>query len=398
MTKPDHRKHDHWEQWETDAQTDDRDTVMSRILDELEADEIHGLSITAQNGTTYYGVVSQSTTNSGGEVIDIRTIVIDLGKETVKVSSNGIWLPREGDVLDSVTSLVARTTTDVAVGSDAEPMTDSAIDVDLDSLLSTELAEDDYNPSGWGEDWGNGQGAPPEVYEFVDRLREAGVETERFSRLNYGEKSPWERYANRGASGLMGNYGVEMLEDDPLIVIDVDDPEEAPLEQLPETYAVSSPHGDDRRAHHFYKVPDSEAVKEHFGSWAVKPGWGDVWIGGEYVVGPGCVLDGCGKDHCTDCASPDGGRYEVLRDEPIEDIETDELIDLLESSWLEDDDDDVQEETVEVVDHDRDDEQDEEDDELVECADCGAVVDHDEADLVDRGGSPAYVCAGGECA
>lgn len=381
-------------------------TVRERIEEELDAEQIHGITVTAKRGTTTYCVVSQTKEQHGGEVVDLRTVVVDLAEETVKVSDNGLWIPRDSETLEGLTQVVARTTTEVGSGREYdEPVRASIDEVDVDDLLATEIAPDDYDPGvdGWGDSWGNGQGAPPEIHEFVDRLLEADVETERFSRLDYGAKSPWERYANRPASELMGNYGVETLEDDPLIVIDVDDPEDAPLDELPETYAVSSPHGDDRRAHHFYRVEGKEAVYDHFGSWAVKPGWGDVWIAGEYVVGPGSMLNGCQKDDCHECAKPEGGRYTVHRDTAIESLDADDLIDLLESSWSRDEDDEdaddldgADEPEQDAVETDAVDEDDGEDDEhTVECHDCGAEIPDEDAVLADRDGAPVYVCGGG---
>lgn len=405
-TKPNHRRGNHWDEWnntETNADDlgdiDDSETVYERLIDEVDPDELHGILLNRRKSPdepVYYLIVAQSTRQFGGPVLDLRTVIVDLEADTVKVGDNGLWVPRESDVLDGLTRLVARSTTDVSsADKDREPLMLSGSDESIDSVLSEPIATDDYEPqSGYGVDWGNGQGPPPEVHQLDERLREAGVRTDRYSRLDFGSKSPWERYADRPADELLGNYGVETLEGDDLIVVDVDDPDDAPLEELPKTYSVSSPHGDDRRAHHFYVVEDSELVTQHFGSSAVKPGWGDVWVSGEYVVGPGCVLDGCDKEGCQTCADRDGGRYDVLSDVPIAEMTSDDLIDLLEDSWCHESpntDDEPDDRDLDIDDDDQDDEV-----ETTECYDCGLDVEITDATLVDRDGSPAYVC-GGDC-
>lgn len=389
----------YWTALEDGGEIDvDRETVRDRIADELDAEEIHGLSITRRDDTTVYVVAASTMERFGGRVLDLRTVVVDLDDEAVRVSDNGIWVPFDLDVVRSVTSVLARASNDISGGlgdsEDADPLLKSAVDgLEPEIVLERRLAPDDYEEdgSGWGTDYGNGQGAPPDIYELVERLEEADVETERFSRLDFGAKTPWERYGERPADELLGNYGVETLEDDPLVIVDVDDPDAAPLDDLPDTYAVSSPHGDERRAHLYYRVEDVEVLADHFGP-VVKPGWGDVWISGEYVVGPGSVLDGCSKDGCTECEPPDRGRYRVVDDRPIEEISSDALIELLEPFVeIEDDEED----------EDLDDEPEEpepvipEDPEPVECFECGTLVDHEDALLSDQGGRPEYVCSEG---
>ncbi|GAA2771964.1 hypothetical protein GCM10010451_66260 [Streptomyces virens] len=402
-------REDYWSDLEDDLEDvpeGSRTTVLDRIVDQLEPERIHGIEIHGSNGRAYYGVVVYSGRQQGMDVLDLRTVVIDLRDETVRIHDNGLWIPRFEGAARALTSVVARACNDLegSVDADAPPLRTSAIDADADRILSYEI-DDGYereDGDGWGSTWGNGQGEPPEAHGFRERLVEAGVPRSRFSRMEFGKKTPFERYANRDLDGLLGNYGVEtglpctteeadvdsrILEHDPLVVVDVDDPDRAPLEDLPETYRVSSPNGSDDRAHHYYRfedLEDKQAVYDHFGSWAVKPGWGDVWLAGEYVVGPGCKTD--------------DGTYDVVDDVPIERITADEMIEILEDGPDEIEEvDDVLEEITEPAeaDVDEDDQEENDDERTVECHDCGADLDPGTARLADRDGSPVYVCPGG---
>lgn len=381
------------------ADGEEATTVLDRITAELDPTEIHAVALTATRGSTHYAVVASTGRNSGGDVIDLRTVVVDLAEENVRRTDNGMWIPYDEDAVLAVLRGLSRTHTDVREtdGEAREPLALSAVAADAEEVLSTPVEdEEDHDPDGWGEEYGNGAGEPPQVHDLVDRLREADLRVDRFSRLDFESKTPWERYAERTADELLGNYGVETLEEGSLVVLDVDYPEDAP--DLPETYAVSSPNGSDERAHYYYRLPedvDKHGLFDYYGSWALKPSWGDVWIAGEYVVGPG--------------SRADGGSYDVVADRPIETIEAAELMDLVPRS-VEGDEEatGVEEETEtetdveddragadEAVDDDRGDEDGDEDgDETdgVECDACGEVVDREEATLDDRGDGPVYVC------
>lgn len=362
------------------------ETVRERLTDRLDGDLLR-VAVTAKRGTTVYLVVSRLVEQHGRETVDLRTVVLD--GDDLRVTDNGLWVPADETVGEELIQTAADATGAVRNRDLPHTLTTgSAVDdVDGDLVLDREIAPDESPEAihGWGVEWGNGNGPPAAVDELVDRLREAGVETDRFSRLTYGGKEPHERSGGRAADGLLGNYGVETLADDPLIVIDVDDPDAAPLDALPATYAVSSPHGDDRRAHHYLRVDDADAVEQAAGSGAVKPGWGDVWLRGEYVVGPGSLLTSCDKDECDVCGSR-GGRYDVVADREIAEVSAEWLIDLLD---LGDDAEDPDPVDADPGGRDRED-----GDDAVECADCGAEIDPDDADLVDRDGA-AYVCGGG---
>lgn len=377
------------------ADGEEATTVLDRITAELDPTEIHAVALTATRGSTHYAVVASTGRNSGGDVIDLRTVVVDLAEENVRRTDNGMWIPYDEDAVLAVLRGLSRTHTDVREtdGEAREPLALSAVAADAEEVLSTPVEdEEDHDPDGWGEEYGNGAGEPPQVHDLVDRLREADLRVDRFSRLDFESKTPWERYAERTADELLGNYGVETLEEGSLVVLDVDYPEDAP--DLPETYAVSSPNGSDERAHHYYRLPedvDKHGLFDYYGSWALKPSWGDVWIAGEYVVGPG--------------SRADGGSYDVVADRPIETIEAAELMDLVPRSVDGDEDATGVEEETETetdVEDDRagaddavdDDRAGEDADETdgVECDACGEVVDREEATLDDRGDGPVYVC------
>lgn len=375
----------------------DRETVRERLLSALDG-EVLRFTVTAKRGQTVYALVSRLVEQNGRETLDLRTVVVDLGADSVRVTGNGLWVPADVEVAGQLLETVANAKGHLKNGTGGCGLTaGSAVDtVDAGLLLDRTMAveQDPRQVHGWGVEWGNGQGPPPEVFDLVERLAAAGVETDRFSRLEFGGKAPFERYANRSTDSLLGNYGVETLEGDALIIIDVDDPAAAPVDDLPPTYRVSSPHGDDDRAHHYLVVDDADAVREHFGTGAVKPGWGDVWLSGEYVVGPGCVLTDCSKAGCDVCSGP-GGRYRVLDDRPITEVSADWLIDLLDVD--DDQGDDVDDDVVDLDPADlaaRDDVDDDQGADSVECHDCSADVDADAARLVDRDGTPVYVCEG----
>jgi hypothetical protein len=311
-------------------------TVRDRIVAQLDASEIHGVVGTFRNGETSYLVISHSTDRDGvGPVLDLRTVVVDLGDETVRVTDNNLWVPRDSEVAGSLTSVLARTQADLngSVPSDADPLCESASDdLDADDLLDREVA-DDYQPPETRE-WGFGEGPPPEIDNLDKRLRDAGIDTsERYNMLEFGDKAPFNH--DLWASGdLAGNYGVYATADDALVLVDVDDPDALDAD-LPETFAVSSPHGPDDRAHHYFAVENLSEVEDEFGKWNFGPEWGEIRVSNQYVVGPGSQLDGCRKTECDGgCDRPDGGRYRIVRDTEIATVGADWLIDLLDASGV----------------------------------------------------------------
>lgn len=386
--------------WSTLDEDDDESdegaerTVRDRIVEQIDG-EIHGLSVTAHRSGTTYAVVSASTEQHGGEIVDLRTVVIDEDAETVKVSDNALWIPREPETLEGLTQIVARTTTDVV---NDEPIGDPAIvsidEVDVEQLLDREIG-DHYSPDdGDDEDDGDlspAQGEPPSEVEILDeRLTDAGIGTdERYIRLRFGGKDPWS-HTKGDVEYLVENYGVYATSDDPLVLVDVDEPANLDVE-IPETFTVSSPHGGDDRAHYYLAVEGYEQIPDRFGKWNLSPTWGDVRVANQYVVGPGSELDECDKDG-HDCSLPGEGTYEILDDREIATISVEDLVDLL----ADDPNVDVLEDDPEPEDEQIEDDEDDPEPEFVTCHRCGMTLPKSDASVLARDGETVvYVHAGG---
>ncbi len=409
-----------------------RVAVRERIEEELEADRLHGLAITQRDGNTVYCVVSQSTTwdrvdetiDHDVPVLDIRTVVVDFETDAVRVSDNGLWVPREAAVAESLTKILARSTTDLSGGTDDDigPALRSSVDgLDPEMLLDREVEVEDAvdgqhvdkmdNHGGIdpAREWGYGAGPPPEVNDIVDRLTEAGLDPdEHLTRLVWGKKEPMDR-TPRPVDELTGNYGIELLpRESGLVAIDVDYPEHFPDSELPETLEVSSPHGDDSQRHIILRCDEKDQLAEQLGAWAVQRAeWGDLWIGDRYVVGPGSQLSefGCDEgDHtrgerggCQACEDPDGGYYEVLTDAPIAKIDPEAILDLLNDSDGYETRDRAPE--APAVEDGVEIDTDSENDETVECDSCGATYPKAEVDQylkeVTIGGETRHICRGG---
>ena len=182
---------------------------------------------------------------------------------------------------------------------------------------------------------------------FADRLRDAGLDTERFINVLDGEKATHDH--NQRAPDdprLSGNYGVYAGRgagddgDGWLVDVDVDDyaadgDTDAldAVRDLPATLTVETPHTDgETGGHRFYRMTGNvlaamQAVTG--GASNPSPSWGEVRVANQYVVGPGSQLDGCDKPDCEVCATPDGGRYRIATDHEIASITADELADVL---------------------------------------------------------------------
>ena len=404
-------------------------SVRERIEEELDADRIHGLVVTRQNGNTVYAVVASSMTwdRVEGEdvdidlpVIDVRTVVVDFEKDTVKVSDNGIWMPQGEGVAEGLTQVLGRTTTDLSGGTDPDvgPALKSAVEgVDPDLLLDREIDVDEavegqavdrmqrepgIDPA---RSWGYGGGPPPEIERVVDRLEEAGLDpSEHFTRLQWGQKAPYSREHRYSPEGLTGNYGIELEpRDSGLVAIDVDYPEHFPDTELPETFAVSSPHGDDTQRHIILRCDEKERIAEHIGAWAVQSvEWGDLWIGDRYVVGPGSQLSEYACDDgeytrtnlggCSECSDPDGGYYTIVNDAPIATVDAETIIGLL--------DDSIDDETVlrnGRADNDPPESDDDQEDETdaPRCDNCGEIRDPEDLKELSVAGSTRRICRGG---
>jgi len=385
-------------------------TVREAIEDSLEADELHGLAVTRRQGETIYLVVSQSTTWGEHEmpVIDLRTVVVDLESESVSVGDNGIWVPRDANISESLTRLLGRTTTDLSTDDDVgEPAALGAVDgLEPDWVLEREVPVDSDDVEGQhvdkmrshtgidpSRDWGYGAGPPPEVDAVVLRLEEAGLDPEdHLSRLVWGKKEPMDRVP-RPVDELVGNYGIELQpRDSGLVALDVDYPEEFPdADDLPETLEVSSPHGSDDRRHIVVKCDDKERLAEELGAWAVQSvEWGDLWVGDRYLVGPGSQLSefGCDEDPhdrgerggCESCEDPDGGRYRIVQDAPIAEVDPETILGL------------VDKDEGEPRDRPVDPDSPGDDEDIVECNNCGAVRAVDDLERLEVAGKVRYLC------
>lgn len=152
---------------------------------------------------------------------------------------------------------------------------------------------------------------------LTSRLKEATLSTDRFIRLRKGTKQPAEKWRD-SELGLLPSevgqdYGVKCGDD--LVVLDVDYPERLP-EELPPTFVVESPHGDDSRGHWYYRVESAPTNSNE--------AWGELQAEGKLVVGPGSVLNH--DQYCEDdCPLEGTSSYQIADDRPIATISTETL-------------------------------------------------------------------------
>ena len=193
---------------------------------------------------------------------------------------------------------------------------------------------------------------------FAERLRAAGLDDRRFIDVLDGEKRSLDHTQREPDDpALTGHYGVYAGRGGDesggyLADIDIDDYAEnadseslAAVKDLPDTFAVESPHTSaDSPGHIYYKVtgdvgtavvsavegiedPTREEIEE--GTKNPSPSWGEIRIENQYTVGPGSQLDGCDKEWCDECAKPDGGYYRIANDVPIAEISAEQLVEVL---------------------------------------------------------------------
>ena len=296
------------------------------LLDERIDGEIEAVTWYNEDDGTYYGLVM--SVGGDGRRVSMTTVILDLDDETLRVHGrNSMWLPADGDTLDAAIRSLARTTNAVS-GSvdDEEPMRESLVGFDAEDIGRYTL-DDDYQPDDGGEDWKASSG-PEEMTTVFERLVESPVSNaERMIRLEFGEKAPWSgepKRFMRHPDEIGGNYGVEVSEEDDLVILDIDDMAEAPLDDMPETLACESPHDGE---HRFYHVPGwQEHFQDRFGLDNPHPSYGEVRSQDGYVVGPGSELTTCKHEDCCSEASP--GEY-VLVDAPIATVDAETFGDLL---------------------------------------------------------------------
>lgn len=305
---------------------------MTDTVEELLAERIDGEieSVVWHNGSqgTYYGLVT--ALRPSNDTITITTVVLDLDDETLKIHhKNSMWIPAEGATLDAMIRSLARATNAASGAIDGdEPMLESLVEFDPEAIQGYEL-EDDYDPADGGKDWKETDGRA-ERYDVHDRLLESPIENaDRLIRLEFSGKAPWEGEPQRvmyPPEEIGANYGVEVDEDDDLVILDVDDMAEAPLEEIPETLGCRSPHGGE---HYYLHVPGwREEFRDRFGGVEnPHPSYGEIRSQDGYVVGPACILTDCKHEEC--CTEDDPGVYELV-DAPIATISAEALGDLIE--------------------------------------------------------------------
>lgn len=295
------------------------------LLGERIDGEIQSVVWHRSQGSTHIGLVTSIREN---ETVALTTVVLDLDDETLRVhSKNSMWLPAEGPTIDAAIRSLARSCNAItgSVSTD-EPMTESLTEFDAETIGAHTLT-DDYEPSQASGDWKETQGRP-ERYDVHERLTDSPIENaDRLIRLEFEAKAPWAgepQRIMRSPQEIGGNYGVEVGEDDDLVIIDIDDVDEAPTEDFPETLGSRSPHGG---SHHFYHVPGwRDHFRERFGGVLnPHPSWGEIRSQDGYVVGPGSILTGCKHGCCTD---DEPGRY-VLIDAPIATVDAADVGDLI---------------------------------------------------------------------
>lgn len=295
------------------------------LLDERIDGSIESVVWHRSSGDARIGLVNSITDDDRAL---LTTVILDVEDDTLRIhGDNSMWLPADGDVLDAAIRSLARTCS-ASTNSidDEEPLRDSLLDLDAETIGDYQLV-DDYDPTSSSDDWKADEGAD-EMDAVHDRLAEVLDDPDRMIRLEFGGKAPWEgepQRVPRHPDQIGGNYGVEAGEETDLVIVDVDDMELAPVDEMPETLRVESPHGG---IHLYYHVPEFVAYSRDRFDGVANPhtSFGEVRAGDGYVVGPGSTLDSCKYDDC--CSEDDPGQY-ALDDAPIATIEPETLGELL---------------------------------------------------------------------
>jgi hypothetical protein len=403
------------------------DLIRQQIVDYASgAVDVSALLLTGSTETaTFVTVVYRegSTARSGPKLWQ-RQVAVD-ADQSVKVTDNAMWVPADSRApVNALLSGLGRAVNDLggAVDGDAPPIRESALsEVEPADVLDREVRDDGAPDDGQGR---------PDALDLLDRrLSEAGIPVEgeeagRYLMLKFGAKKPFKDHSLRyGSDRIRGNYGIYATRDDPLVLVDIDDPDAFPWSEvdLPPTLTSTSPHGSVGRCHRFYACPDYERVVEEWGdTWNFGAEWGEIRAKNQYVVGPGSALDAEGCDTgdyeygepegCEACSSDDGGRYEIVDNREVGAVDADALLALLDASGDLDADDDGAELAAESVDSgaaesgaereatdaDREAPEVGPDDEAVECCRCGREIPERKAEVVARDGDDvAWGCGGG---
>lgn len=301
--------------------------TVEQLLEERIDGEIESVIWHRSSDRTHYGIVG-SINRDGPATVSLTTVILDLEDDTLRIhSNNSMWVPGDQGALDGTIRSLARCS-NILGGSLEERgdrLEESSIEFEPEEIHAYEM-DDDYDPSESG-DWKE-SGGVEERYQVHERLEESGIKNpDRMIRLEFGSKAPWEGEPQRfmrPPEEVGGTYGIEVSEDDDLVILDIDDMEEAPLEEMPETLRSRSPHGGE---HRFYHVPGwLEEFRERFSAVNPHPSFGEVRSQDGYVVGPGCELTTCKHEDC--CSEESPGEYEML-DAPITTISAEEFADLI---------------------------------------------------------------------
>lgn len=383
------------ETFEIDGEAVEYATRRERIRDVLDGDLV-GLTVSHRTSGAVYMIATRRV--DWGDVdaedaarhnwrgVDKRMIIWDTDDEDVVVTDRGFWVPEDADTMRAEARQASRASSEIDGKVDADdPLVVDATDedkLDADAFLSrsVEVVDEEEEREGQHTErlrnddgiddnraWGYGGPAPPEAEIVEERLRGAGLDPEdHFFRLKWGTKEPFETVdksqsppsRGRPRDELLGNYGIDCLSRDVgLVCVDVDYPEEFPDDAVPDTFAVSSPHGSDDQRHLLFLCDNKGELKDEIGAWSTQaPEWGDLWAGANrYVVGPGSQLSayGCNEGKhvvedpydvdephgCERCESEDAGYYEIVNDAPIMAVSAERLAELV----PDDDEDDVDE-------------------------------------------------------
>jgi hypothetical protein len=301
-----------------------RDLIEERIDGSIESICWH-----SRDGGTHYGLVV--STRREAETLSITSILLDTADESLRIlGDNSMWIPGDRATLDALIQSLARSSNSLggSIPADAEPIEESLTEFSAEEIGAHEIS-DDYEPFDPSVDWKEREGVDG-IETVHERLREAPIETaDRLIRLEFERKAPWSgehERVMRPPEEIGGNYGVEVSEDDDLVILDIDDVEtaiEAGVPALPETLSTESPHGG---RHLYFVVPGwLDAFREEFGVENPHPSYGEIRSQDGYVVGAGCILTDCKHDCCTE---EDPGEYQLI-DAPIAEIAPEDLIEVI---------------------------------------------------------------------
>lgn len=182
---------------------------------------------------------------------------------------------------------------------------------------------------------------PDEIRRWLgSQFRDLYGRDEQFVDVENGEKAAYN-HTTKSPDEISGNYGIYATADDPVIIVDIDDYDEAndagleAIRSLPATYTERTPHGGE---HHVYVVDTgddddrevADVLKDLIGISNPVASWGEIRVASQYGVGAGSQLNGCEKDW-HDCSEDGEGSYELVSvpESGVAEISVDELIDAM---------------------------------------------------------------------